>query len=127
MPRVLFGIDHHDRLVLTWESDQYQIDPYRGNFFKWFHNKLVSPTPNWMIHFFNGTENGTSFERLAFTKNDNYNLEDSVKEATDRFDLGERNLYYILKDRKWYKCGLKTDYCMVRCEGEYTDLTNTEI
>ena len=126
--KVHFGVDHHDRLVLTYDEIAYGSGSINEAFFKWFHEGLSHDRDNFVMYMFNGgdIDQPYRFDKAVYKKDDNYNLEDCVKDAMILFEDFNcvQNIYFILMNKKWYTCNENTHYMLIPAIGKYTDLTN---
>ena len=67
-------------------------------------------------------------------KDDNYNFEELISKQKieykiRNFLIGEGRLpiiypVYILRNKKWHYCSPDTDFILIPCEGEFTDLSS---
>ena len=121
----LFGADFNDRLILSWQT--IYDEETTEKFFEYFHRKLTTDHYCWERGLFLNNIEEHAFDRTIYTKNENYNLEDSVKNAVQKYGRQQCNLYYILKNKIWYECSAKTDWLLKPCVGKFTDLTEVNL
>ena len=119
---IIYGKDRQDSLFLMVyfiNGNQYNV-PNMKTFPRDFRNNKYIP-----LSFTEALINETKHfgQSYMFSKHDNYNFEDTVKQFKDKYRQNESSPLsivhtpvFILKNDKWFYAGIDTDYMLIPTE-----------
>ena len=131
MIHVCFGHDHQDRLIMTWNTYN---NKYSINFFEEFYKTILNDDFIGNFYKLLLIDDKTLLNKYSawkYLKDENYNLADTIEQKLANDYRNDKRLpsltipypLYILRNNKWHYCSPDTDFILIPCEGEFTDVT----
>lgn len=120
MPKFYFGADHPDKLILSWNDVSKPCMEY-------FYTGLIDGDSVLCKSLWTGEVRGSFGYKIYKKDDEDYNIEKSILDYKSRETKGGHYPFYILKNKKWFICSPKTDFILIPCDGEYSDLTGLKL